>query len=438
MGNSKKRVTGVTDATIRSWLNSGKPFERSVGDGLTLRFREGYEHALWRLRYRFANTPRVVLVGSRKDLTLAQARAEAKLLRAGVTLGEDAALKVQERKREAVAKIEAAKNVMTVARLADEYFKKRIEGGSNPWKHPDIVRRRIEKDIRPNLGKLSVKDVKPRHIQDMLDSIIGRGAPTIANDVLRWTRRMFNYAVKLDMVQGNPASAFDLSDAGGKEEARERALSRDELVKFFQAMRKTPGLSVENLHTFKLLLLLAVRKGELVGARVAEFDLKAGEWKLPAERTKTNAGIDIPLVPQALDALRELMRLGKGSDYLLPARKAQERMLPHIHENTLNVALAKVRAQMGIDPKDMERRFTVHDLRRTARTQLSALKVDPFIAERCLNHKIKGVQGVYDRHAYFDERREALTKWAHVVDECEAGKPAGVLVAQRKEKTRGR
>ena len=64
--------------------------------------------------------------------------------------------------------------------------------------------------------------------------------------------------------------------------------------------------------TFKVLLLLAVRKGELVGAKVAEFNLKAAIWTLPAERTKTGAAIDIPLSPSAASALKELVRLSDG------------------------------------------------------------------------------------------------------------------------------
>lgn len=60
-------------------------------------------------------------------------------------------------------------------------------------------------------------------ITKMLESIIERGAPTVSNDVLRWTNRMFDYAIKRHVIQFNPASAFDLPDAGGKEEARDRA-----------------------------------------------------------------------------------------------------------------------------------------------------------------------------------------------------------------------
>lgn len=61
------------------------------------------------------------------------------------------------------------------------------------------------------------------------------------------------------------------------------------------------------------------------------------------ERTKTNVAIDILLVHQTVDCLRDLILLVADSDWLLPAQKVQDRMLPHIHEITLNVALAKVK-----------------------------------------------------------------------------------------------
>lgn len=54
--------------------------------------------------------------------------------------------------------------------------------------------------------------------------------------------------------------------------------------------------------------------------------------------------------------------------------------------------------------------FTVHDLRRTCRSLLAAAGVPGHVAERCLNHKLKGVEGIYDRYDYFDERRKALIK----------------------------
>ena len=59
--------------------------------------------------------------------------------------------------------------------------------------------------------------------------------------------------------------------------------------------------------------------------------------------------------------------------------------------------------------------FTVHDLRRTCRSLLAGLKVPGHVAERCLNHKIKGVEGIYDRYDYFEERKEALIKLSNLI-----------------------
>lgn len=135
-------------------------------------------------------------------------------------------------------------------------------------------------------------------------------------------------------------------------------------------MRNTKGFTQVNIITVKLLLMLAVRKGELIGARKSEFDLEAALWHLPADRNKTESAITIPLPSQAVEALETLHRLSENSDWLLPARKAQDRMIPHIHENTLNVALAKVKPNMP----NVEA-FCIHDFRRTARTHLAALGI---------------------------------------------------------------
>jgi integrase len=107
----------------------------------------------------------------------------------------------------------------------------------------------------------------------------------------------------------------------------------------------------------------------------------------------------------------------------------QERMIPHIDLNTVGAALAKnIRPLMAGSPN-----FTVHDFRRTARTHLAALEVLPHIGERCLNHKVKGVEGIYNRHDFFEERKEALQKWADLLDQCERG--GAEIVELRKAKT---
>ena len=106
--------------------------------------------------------------------------------------------------------------------------------------------------------------------------------------------------------------------------------------------------------------------------------------------------------------------LSDGSAYLFPQRRRGPRYrYLHVSPCTLNAALNEV--PHGLPP------FTVHDLRRTARTKLSALKVSTEVAERCLGHKLPGIQGTYDIHDYYQERREALTLWTAVLVDAFSG-----------------
>ena len=60
--------------------------------------------------------------------------------------------------------------------------------------------------------------------------------------------------------------------------------------------------------------------------------------------------------------------------------------------------------------------WTLHDLRRTAKTLMSRAGVRPDISERVLGHVIAGVEGVYDRYGYLEEKRDALERLAVEVD----------------------
>jgi integrase len=126
-------------------------------------------------------------------------------------------------------------------------------------------------------------------------------------------------------------------------------------------MRMAKGFSRQNELTFKLLLTLCVRKMELCAARWEEFDLDglSGTYE---ERSKNGDAIDIP--PPAVEWLTRASHILMQYAWVLPARKMQSRMIPHIQESTLPVALAKVRAEMPDVPN------TIHDFRRTARTHL--------------------------------------------------------------------
>lgn len=219
------------------------------------------------------------------------------------------------------------------------------------------------------------------------------------------------------MIASNPASAFAVDDAGGIEKSRDRVLTIEELAFAFKVFREeSDSFTRENYLACALLVLLGVRKSELTEALWSEFDLDQKIWYLPSARSKSGVAIDIPLPELAITWLNELKVRAFGSDYVFPNRRSSK--MPHMGKDTLNRALSKL---FGIEPGKREQpvnkmgdlqHFTVHDLRRTCRSLLASLGIPGHVAERCLNHKLKGVEGVYNRHDYFDERQQALTQLA--------------------------
>ena len=146
----------LTDIQIRAWIKAGEHFAgRSDGGGLYLCFPENYSIPFWRFRYRFAGKQRAMVIGTYSELSLARARETAKEMSARVALGYDVSGEKQERKADALKKMEEEKHALRVSELAAEYFERQI---LNRWKHPDILRRRIDKDINPNIGHLRIEE----------------------------------------------------------------------------------------------------------------------------------------------------------------------------------------------------------------------------------------------------------------------------------------
>jgi integrase len=410
----------LTDVQLRAWIKAGKPIAgKSDGSGLTFTLSKA-NAAVWVFRYRFGGKPRELTLGRYPDISLEKARKLTTAHRANVDAGVDVA---RERQRNKVQ----AKLAQSVGELAEEWYLREI---ALRYKYPKVVRRILDNDIKPAIGNLPLREVEPRHADVVLRNIVERGAPTTANDALRLMRRMFAFGRKRRYLEHNPVADFALHDAGGTEQPRSRALSRDELKALFASMRRTPNLGRDNELTFKILLATCVRKGELVRARWASIDLDSGIWHLIG--SKKGMEIDIPLAAPVVGWFRELQVFAAGSEYVLPARLIVKRRagrtiksrFPHISPDTLNVALKRV--NHGLE------HFTVHDMRRTARTRLADLGVSREVAERALNHKLRGVEGTYNRHDYFEERRHALTLWAELLISLERGEQPKVIPLRAK------
>jgi integrase len=384
------------------------PGMNADGAGLYLRIRDG-GRASWTFRYKAHGRERWMDLGDARDASLASARAAARGARVKLDAGRDP---LAERR---AADAEARKRG-TFAELAEDWYSDEIV---KRLKHPEVVRRALDNYLLRKLGRMQMGEVRPADCMRVLKEV-REEFPATANDLLRYLRAIFGYGIRNHHIESSPVATFTARlDAGGKEESRTRALSRVELAKLFEAIRKEPTFGGDNLLLVRLLLALCVRKGELFAARWSEFDLEGttddgAVWRLPAARSKTGASLDIPLSPAAVHWFRTASELAAGSEWVFPARRRDSRgRYKHVGMDTLNVALGRVKHKL--DP------FTIHDFRRTARTHLAEVGVAPHVAELCLNHKPKGIEATYNRHSYFAERRAALQAWSDLLVQVEAG-----------------
>ncbi|MGO2089072.1 MAG: tyrosine-type recombinase/integrase [Oceanisphaera sp.] len=363
--------------------------------------------ASWMLRFTSNKKRREMTLSKVKDLSLADARLEAAKKMKQVREGFDPLLQRKRAEQE---------SIKTVNDLFEDWYPTLVKR----LKHPNIPKRVYTKDIAPHIGEISLDKITARDIRTTITAINNSGRPTIANDALGHCKQLFNHGIKLDLLQGNPASAFTVRDAGGIEQSKDRALSEEELKTFFRIAREnSASFSRDNYLACALLVCLGVRKSELCEAKWEEFDLEKGLWHLPKERSKTNVGFTIPLATEVLQWLEELKIRGFGSEYVLPSRRTSKR--PHMGADTLNRAITKLFGHEAGKKKqppnlmaDMPH-FAVHDLRRTCRTLLAKQGTPGHVAERCLNHKLKGVEGIYDQYDYLEERKVALEALARSI-----------------------
>jgi integrase len=165
-----------------------------------------------------------------------------------------------------------------------------------------------------------------------------------------------------------------------------------------------------------MLLLTAQRRDEV--ARMSRLEIGGDRiWTIPAERYKTKRPNFVPLSKAALALIAAQNKID-DCDYVFPSRAKTPFSGFGKSKATLDRAVSatmenQAKKEMRIDPMP---NWTLHDLRRTAKTLMARGGVRPDISERVLGHVIPGVEGTYDRHSYADEKREALESLATMIE----------------------
>jgi integrase len=365
------------------------------------------------LQYRAAGRSRRMTF--KPGLTLTQARNEAKAKLGAVAKGGDPlAERLAERRRQEGA----ATN--TLKAITEEYFKR--EGSK--LRSAEARQSVFTRLIYPAFGARQINEIKRSEIVRLLDKVQDDQGPHMAQKVLAFLSKLFNWHASRDDDFLTPIRR-GMARTKLKETARDRVLSDDEIRALWRAAEAAEGPFGRLV---KFLLLTATRRNEAARMTRGEV-LPNGDWIIPAERMKAKQEHLIPLSPTAKAIIDGIPKLGPyvfttaGRCPTNNFGKCKTEL-----EAAMLAELRKMAQQRGDSAAEIVLEpWVIHDLRRTARSLMSRAKVNVDVAERCLAHVISGVRGTYDRYAYRDEKRDAFQRLAALVEHIVNPPVANVL-----------
>jgi integrase len=370
------------------------------GDGLYLWvYLDGRKY--WRLRYWQADKEKSLSIGVYPKVSLSDARKKCDELRAQLRANLDPSA---ERKATNLRKKLA--NVNSFEAVAMEWYNKQL----HTWveHHASDVKRRLESNIFPSLGKRPIDQINALELLDSIRQIEARGSYDLAHRVLQVCGQVFRYGIATGRCTRNLST--DLRGALTPHVKQHQAAVRpEELPDLLRAIAKYDETGDKQTRlALQLLAQTFVRTNELIGAEWDEFDLENALWVIPARRMKMKAEHIVPLARQSLAMLAELKGMSGGSRYVFPGRNRDK----PISNNTM-FALYR----LGYKGK-----MTGHGFRAVASTILNETGFKPDVIERQLAHCERNeVRGAYNRAEYLPERKRMLQHWADYLDSIEAG-----------------
>jgi integrase len=306
--------------------------------------------------------------------------------------------------------------------IADKWLKRHVQG-NGLISAPEIARI-LAQYVLPKWKDRPFLEIRRREVNDLLDHIADHHGRSQADATLAVIRGIMNWHQTRDEDYTSPIVRG--MKRNGSKKGGERTLSDEEIRALWTAAGECGSFGA----LVKLLLLTAQRR-EKVSTMQWEHVVD-GAWTVPHEEREKGTGGVLKLPQLALDIIDSQPRIA-GNPYVFPGsargRRHGSRSGPPAFNSwsQRKAELDKKLAQLCPGMKS----WKLHDARRTARSLMARADVRPDVAERVLGHAIPGVEGVYDRHGYLEQKHDALQRLAALVGTI-LNPPAGKVLRMPK------
>lgn len=364
-------IVKLTESFIATSLqcSAGKRREEmvdSVVPGLFIEVRAVSEgQGTYYFRYKDANGhTQTKKLGRSTDITLAEARSQAKALRAEVALGGNPR-----------ADEKAAKAVITLNDFFNDHYLAYAKSHKRSWgRDEELYRLRI----KAVFGHKRLNQITRLQVQNFHASVLNEGlSAASANHHIKLIRRMFNLAISWEMLEKNPASRIQMFEEDNQEE---RYMNDVQLGNLMEVLKTDSARSVCQITTF--LLATGCRLNEALSATWPQVDKHKRVFRVAAKNSKSKRMRPVPLNDTAIDVLNQLDTEGQY-EHLFINKKTKK---PYV-----NIAKVweKIRAKAGLP------HLRLHDLRHQAASNLINSGSSLYIVQQILGHSDPSVTQRY-------------------------------------------
>jgi integrase len=335
-------------------------------------------------------------------------------------MGIDAA---RDKAREAINRIRAGLPAFEVPPNQPDSFQAVAEN----WlkRHAAAKRLRSQKQIErllrvhvyPVWSKRPFLSIRRSDVAALLDGIEDSTSARQADCVLTVIRSVMNwYSVRNDDY--TPPIVRGMRRQNPKEHQRDRVLTDSEIKLIWKQAEANGSFGA----FVRLALLTAQRRAKL--ATIKFSDIVDGEWIIPkAPREKDSAG-SLLLPKVALDIINAQPQLSTN-EYVFAGRA----------DRPFNGYSKMKRRFDAALPSGAVASWTVHDLRRSSRSLMARAGIDQHIAEKIMGHATPGIESVYNRYEFRDEKAAALKRLAQLIDNIVNDRGAKVVPMKKRRKT---